>query len=299
MPAIASMESAVKAEFFRAAKLGITLSANQLATFCKKRGYKVDMKYLRSLRHQFKFTALFSKYSHSLRYFGTSFLRPGLVQVIYITALFFGRLKNSVLFFQFDMANYHPEFQKENHGMRAFLVGCDMLSGFLAAEPCPDLTTESWKHAVIAMAEGRFNEIRVAISDRDSAVKSGKEGAFRDFLLKKFNIKWRFNPFRVKAYLSEKYIGKKYIKECHRSQSFIILFFLPQVSANSRFLQPWLARKLTTGRSFCRISANNTMLFLCPDQTCREIQSRAEILLSCFLSWKVPKRQHSLSTSPA
>ena len=188
-------ESILKAEYQRLAKKGILPSTPQLELFCKKKGLSCSRKYIESLRYRFAFTAKHSKFKNTKKHFAPSFLTPGIIFV--------------------DMMHFRPDLKKFNDNNRAVLVGVDLLSGFMAAEPCPNFTTESWRKGVISFAQGKYNVCKRIVSDRDSAIKSGKEGKFRSFLWNKYRIKWSFNPYRSKAFASENGVG--YLKR-HLSQ---------------------------------------------------------------------------------
>ena len=78
----------VRGWFEKHARLGITLSAEQLAKFARQKGIKVKMKELRQIRHEFKFTAMASRYRRPLKYMSSSVGRYGLLSAYGRTSRF-------------------------------------------------------------------------------------------------------------------------------------------------------------------------------------------------------------------
>jgi hypothetical protein len=73
----------LRARFEKHARIGITLSARQLADFALKKGIKIEMSELRKIRHEFKFTAFASRYQKPLKYMSNSVGRYGKIQRIW------------------------------------------------------------------------------------------------------------------------------------------------------------------------------------------------------------------------
>jgi hypothetical protein len=172
----------VRAQFEQHARRGITLSAEQLAAFARKKGVKVDMSELRKIRHEYKFTAFAARYRRPLRFFSQSVARYGVVFL--------------------DMGHMAGEHKKVNDGMMGFLCCVEAISGQLSAIPVRDFTTRSWEKAIVSMIEhSAVNAVRCVISDRDSAVKSNHESlGLRARLKRDFGVKWVFLKNRSKAY---------------------------------------------------------------------------------------------------
>lgn len=173
----------VRKHFERHARRGITLSARQLAEYCRKRNLPFTLERLRKIRHEFKFTAFYSRYAKPLRYMSSSVPKYGVVMA--------------------DMANFMPQHRRANDGAVAFLCVVECLSGQLAAVPCKDLTSKSWERALVSVAEGgsAIHAVRVVVSDRDSAVKSNHASAgLRARLKARYDVGWIFLKNRNKAY---------------------------------------------------------------------------------------------------
>lgn len=172
----------MRQHFERNARRGITLSAEKLAEFARKKNLGLGLAQLRKIRHTFKFTAFASRYRRPLRYMSSSVPSYGVVMV--------------------DMANFLPQHKRANGGAVAFLCCVECLSGQLAAVPCTDLTARSWEKALVSVIESSgIHAVRVIVSDRDSAVKSNhaSEG-LRARLKARFGVKWIFLKNRNKAF---------------------------------------------------------------------------------------------------
>ena len=172
----------VRAHFEKYARRGITLSAVQLAAFCREKNIKFDLATLRKVRHEFKFTALAARYTKPLRYMSSSVAKYGVVMA--------------------DMAYFMPRHKGVNGGAVGFLCCVECLSGQLAAVPCKNFTTKAWESALTAILESSgIHAITVIVSDRDSAVKSNhaSEG-LRGRLKSKRGIGWIFLKNRNKAF---------------------------------------------------------------------------------------------------
>jgi hypothetical protein len=172
----------VRDYFEKHAKKGITLSAVQLAAFCRQKKIKFDMAKLRQVRHEFKFTAFAARYRRPLRYMSSSVSKYGVVMA--------------------DMANFMPQHKRVNDGAVGFLCCVECLSGQLAAVPCKDFTTRSWAKALDAVLErSGIHAINVIVSDRDSAVKSNHASkGLRGRLKSEHGISWLFLKNRNKAF---------------------------------------------------------------------------------------------------
>jgi len=171
----------VRAYFEKHAREGITLSARQLADFCRKKGIRASPEKLRRVRHEFKFTAFYSRYRKPMRYARSSFAHYGVVMA--------------------DMANFMPKRRRVNGGNKAFLCAVECLSGQLAAVPVKDLTRRSWESALKTVIEkSGINAVRTVVTDRDSAVVSDNETSLRKHLRDKFGVGWHFLKSRNKAF---------------------------------------------------------------------------------------------------
>ena len=172
----------VRARFEKHAQRGITLSASQLAKFAKDRGLKgVTQAGLRKLRHEFKFTAVASRYRRPLKFMSSSVARYGVVMA--------------------DMANFMPQHRKVNGNAIGFLCVVECISGQLAAIPVPNFKTSSWEHALTsAFDHSAIAGVRIVVTDRDSAVRSDNSQGLRSRLKEKYGVGWLFLKSRSKAF---------------------------------------------------------------------------------------------------
>jgi len=173
---VMEVERRLEKYFEKNAKLGIVLSAVQLAKYAKKEGIPFVFKDLRQMRHRFKYSAFSSQYKRPLRYMSSAIQKYGVVFI--------------------DAAVMEPRHRNVNGGCGGFLVAVESLSQQMFAVGMKDGTTASWERAITQLAETKFHSMRVVISDRDTAVKSQ---AFRDSIKKRFGISWTHLKNRNKA----------------------------------------------------------------------------------------------------
>jgi hypothetical protein len=145
----------------------VLVSARQMAEFAEKNQIPYTMPYLSEMRSRFKFSAISAQYRKPHHFQAFAIPKYGLVHL--------------------DLAVFHPQHRRQNDGFGAFLVAKEAISQQLAVLPVKNGTTKSWEAAVVALAEGKLNAIRVLVTDRDSAVKSEE---FRKSVEKRFGITW-------------------------------------------------------------------------------------------------------------
>jgi hypothetical protein len=176
-------ETALEARYLSEGRRSVVLSAKRLAEYAKKKNIPFERRDLEEMRYRFKFSAFSAPFRKPNHYMSSSIQKYGVVQL--------------------DLAEFHPKHRRSNRGCAAFLVGKESLSGQLAIHPVKDKTTASWEKGVVAMAEAKFNAVRVLVTDRDSAVKSD---AFRKSVKKRFGISWTWLKARNKCFKSERFV---------------------------------------------------------------------------------------------
>jgi len=146
-------EQAKAVEYFkeRAAK-GKVLTPQEMASWARQKGMKLTADDLKDIRYRVLGTAYASKYQKPPHLAGMTFPRIGYVHI--------------------DLANFYPEYRKENDGCGAYLMAVDSLSLAMAAVPTKDATYASWLSAMEEMIQGRLNVIHFFVSDRDASIRS-------------------------------------------------------------------------------------------------------------------------------
>lgn len=187
-----SDEEKVERMFHSLAKRGIVLSLRRLVLYCKRNKISYSYSNLLALRKKWLFLATFAKPPRTAHYMGMAIQRYGVVML------------DLAIFTKAKGVNVVPWISKLIEGKHhAFLIGVECLSGKIACVPVKDKSAKSWEYAITKMLAETFHDIRLFISDRDAVATSEK---FREKILQRHGVEWRFQPARGKAIYAERYI---------------------------------------------------------------------------------------------
>jgi len=169
----------------RAKKTGVAYTAGQLRDQALRRKLPVP-----------PMDVLF-KYVKEARQGGESFAggrkKPALYQTI-------GVPRAGVYFI--DYGEFDKKHAMQNKGCTGFLVAVENLTNKLFLLPTRGKDTDQWLQSIAKFLEMTRN-VKMVYSDRDSVAQSER---FRDRLVKKYGVKWRFLVKNHKSFLAERYI---------------------------------------------------------------------------------------------
>ena len=181
---VSEAKSKLLADYYdKRSRLGLVPNLDELEQFCHKNKLLCSRAELRSLRGQFKHTALFSQYKKPPHFFTASVLKFGSIMI--------------------DAGFYRPDLKWKNRGCAAFLAAVECVSGQASIFPIKDKTSKSWRAGITQFLERDFSSVSCFISDRDAAVTGVN---FRESLREDHGIGWSFLKSRGSAIKAERLI---------------------------------------------------------------------------------------------
>lgn len=160
----------LKAYFLTQLKQGILPSMQQLRDWSAAESVKLPItSKLKSLRYNWKISAMLSRWQGAKRFMGCSIAKVGVIML--------------------DLAYYMKQHVVKNKQKKYFLVGVDILSGQLACIAVRTKERKDWQWAILEMLKNSYEYISHIITDRDGAIVSK---SFRRELRLKFGISWSF-----------------------------------------------------------------------------------------------------------
>ena len=160
----------LKDYFLSQLKRGILPSVLQLRRWSQLENVALPrLSKLKSLRYNWKVSAMLSRWEGAKRYMGSSVAKLGTLQV--------------------DLAYFGKKYLVANGQNKYFLCGVDILTGKLSCVPTVSKTRQSWEKAILHMIKHSYEYISHIITDRDGAIVSKQ---FRKRLKLESGIGWSF-----------------------------------------------------------------------------------------------------------